>query len=492
MKIMKKRDPEPAKINYFFGPCWQDLGSFIKEFWKLNAESINKRKEKYEAVGEKNKNGIMSFKGAVNFISCLFLALFGTISFLIISVAFSIVLSIGFFIVYIISFIAWLIDRLYLMINGIFGACPHCKKKYLIPTYICPSCGAKHKRLFPGKYGAFHRVCTCGKKIPSHFLTGRSKLSAECPYCGESLRGGESVPLYIPIVGGRSAGKTAFITAFTYQFIENVARRKKLIVTHFSDESEQFYNNEIKNDYLNGTTRMTLTENNINVESAKAFSFFVENDKLQPKREIRLYDIDGESFVNNTENEIQLQYEYSQGIILIIDPLTIPTVRNALDSTASEIDKNSVGTIDTEIVINSFINKINDVIGRKQDALINVPVAVVISKADMAGMQEFLNEDMIYDIIDKKSLEMDRYSDIEDAIVRQFLNKNDMQNLVKSIDTNFKSSRYFFCSAIGHVREGGKYNPKGVLEPIEWICSISDIGMKNAWNEQKFGKKFEL
>ena len=63
-----------------------------------------------------------------------------------------------------------------------------------------------------------------------------------------------------------------------------------------------------------------------------------------------------------------------------------------------------------------------------------------------------------------------------------------MANLVKSIDMKFKNNRFFACSAIGHVREGGKYNPKGVLEPMEWIFSVADSGMRSAWSEQKFGK----
>lgn len=42
-----------------------------------------------------------------------------------------------FFIVYAIILLIWLIDRINLVSKGIFVACPNCKNKYLIPTYIC-------------------------------------------------------------------------------------------------------------------------------------------------------------------------------------------------------------------------------------------------------------------------------------------------------------------------------------------------------------------
>ena len=40
-----------------------------------------------------------------------------------------------------------IVDRLYLVRKKIFTACHECKEKSLIPTYICPKCGAKHTNL---------------------------------------------------------------------------------------------------------------------------------------------------------------------------------------------------------------------------------------------------------------------------------------------------------------------------------------------------------
>ncbi len=480
---MAKREEQPAKISYFYGPGWNDLNKFIKTFWNLNRDDIKARQEKFE-----HGKGIMTLKGSAALVSCLFLILFGTVSFLLISGIVSAVLGVAFLIIYILIFMAWLIDRIALLRRHIFVACPNCKEKYLIPTYLCPTCGAKHSWLVPGKYGVLYRKCDCGTKIPSHFLTKRGNLEGECPKCGFRLKGAESVPLYVPIIGGRSAGKTAYITAFAYQFIEDVAPRNGLTISHYNEDSEHFYENEIKTDYLSGTTRMTKTELDINKASSKAFSFFIESPKLKPKRLVQLYDVAGESFIENTENEMQLQYRYCQGIIFILDPLSIPTVRNYIDDSVDERDRNSVGTLDSELVLDAFMNKLREITGKSSTEASSTPIAVVISKQDISILKQFIGEDVIAETMDTLELEIDNYSDAEDAVCRKFLRECGLSNFVSNIEMKFKNNRFFTCSAIGHVRENGRYNPKGVLEPMEWIFSCSDNGMKNAWNEHKFGK----
>lgn len=477
-----KKEKQPAKISYFFGPGWNDLGRFIKKFWKYNQEDISKRAEKVE-----NGKGIMSFSGATNLLSCIAVILFGTLFFCLIAAVVASVLGIAFLIMYVLIGIIWMIDRFYLLRNRIFVACPNCKRKYLIPTYICPNCGKKHTKLTPGKYGVFHRICSCGEKMPTHCLTKRGKLDAECPICNTALKGTGSRPLCVPIIGGRSSGKTAYITAFSYDFIEKVAPRRGLTIGHYSEETEKFYKDEICNDYLGGTTRMTKTEMDIQQASSKAFSFIIQNKKLNPDRLIQIYDVAGESFVDNTENEEQLQYKYCHGIIFMLDPLSIPVVRNHLDSTINEIDKSSVGTLDLDIVLDSFMNKLRQITGRSANEVFDMPIAIVVSKADIRTLDRFIGEDVISDYMTEHEMNMNMFTVAEDTIIRQFLMDNGLANFVSNIDMKFKNNRYFKCSAIGHTRESGRYNPKGVLEPMEWIFQVTDSGMKAVWNENQFG-----
>ena len=83
---------------------------------------------------------------------------------------------------------------------------------------------------------------------------------------------------------------------------------------------------------------------------------------------------------------------------------------------------------------------------------------------------------------------MNKYTAVEDRLCREFLTGNGMAHFVNAIDMKFKNNRYFKCSAIGHSRERGRYNPKGVLEPMEWIFQTTDNGMKSIWHDSEFEK----
>lgn len=476
-----QKNSQPAQISYFLGPGWKKLGEFIKQFWRLNQKDIKKRAKKVETG-----KGVMTFSGLGNLMSCISLILFGTVFFFIITVTVSLILGTAFLGIYILILVIWGIDKLTLITKGIFVACPNCKSKYLIPTYICPNCGEKHTKLMPGKYGVFYRKCNCGCKLPSNFLTKRGCLDAECPNCGVSLSSTGSKPLCIPIIGGRSSGKTAYITAFSYDFIEKVAPRNNMTIKHYNEEYEAFYKKEIINDYLAGTTRMTKTEMDLKQISSKAFSFIVQHKKLHPDRLIQIYDVAGESFIDNTENEEQLQYNYCHGIVFILDPLSIPAIRNSLDETINNIDKSSVGTLDIDVVLDSFFNKLKQITGNSSSEVLNVPISIVISKGDIKTLDRFIGDDKISEYLEEHGLDIDSYTLAEDKICRQFLNDNGLASFVNNIDLKFKNSRYFKCSSIGHTRENGRYNPKGVLEPMEWIFQTADNGMKKVWVENVF------
>ena len=116
-----------------------------------------------------------------------------------------------------------------------------------------------------------------------------------------------------------------------------------------------------------------------------------------------------------------------------------------------------------------------------------MPIAIVVSKADIRTLDSFIGEDVISDYMTEHEMDMSMYTVAEDKIIRQFLMDSGLANFVSNIDMKFKSNRYFKCSAIGHTRESGRYNPKGVLEPMEWIFKTADGGMKAVWNENQFG-----
>lgn len=239
----------------------------------------------------------MSLKGVYNLFCALSVVSFGTVFFVLLSAIMVTFVSVLFVLVYVGFSAAWIFDRAYLARKKIFTACNECKCKTLIPTYICYKCGAYHTNLTPGVYGIFKRTCNCGEKLPTTFFNGRKKIQAICPNClleGKTtyLNDRESRPLCIPVVGGRSVGKTAYITAFSKKFVEFIAPQNNLEIEFYNDTKKAIYS-EIKADFAHGSTRMTVRPQYITQSSSISFSFFVKNKTLKPERLMHIYDIPG-------------------------------------------------------------------------------------------------------------------------------------------------------------------------------------------------------
>lgn len=479
--------PQPAAKSYFFDKGYRDLGNTIKSAWKRNGDSILYYANNLTDLGEKSFVS-KAFLVILNVLAIIAVVVFGSIITAVITVINVAVLLVFMGIIYVGFSIIWAIDRVYLIRKKIFTACHVCKEKSLIPTYICPSCRAKHTNLTPGVYGILHRKCECGEKLPTVFFNGRKNLEAECPYCGSLLADRESRPICIPVVGGRSVGKTAFITAFSKEFIEKVAPLKGIEIEFYNSQKEDIYK-EIAADFDSGSTRMTARPSDVNMPSSVSFSFFAKHAMFSPERLIHIYDIAGEVFTDNNENEIQKQYEYCQGIVLMIDPFAIPSVRSRYEEWLVPEDIAGIGKADINEIINAFLNKLREVTGLSDSKMATVPLAVVISKIDSAGLEQDVGETAVKELMRTEPDKFTDFYDTQDYLCRKFLKDNDMESFLNTISIQFKNNRFFACSALGHTRDKGKYAPKGVLPPMQWLFGIADNKMGQVWNDITFSRK---
>ena len=479
--------PQPAKKSYFFGKGYRDLYNTIKGAWARNGESIGKYRANLQDASTMGKAERL-FVRVSNFLAIIAVAVCGSAITAVISAVNVVILLTVMSVIYVGFTVVWLIDRLYLVRNRIFAACPECKEKSLIPTYICPGCGEKHTNLTPGVYGILRRRCNCGYKLPTTFFNGRRNLEAECPVCGHKLMDRETRPICIPIVGGRSVGKTAFITAFSREFIENVAPEKGFEIEFYSDEKAHIYR-EITQDYIAGSTRMTDRPQDIHAASSVSFSFFVKSPAFSPERLVHVYDIAGEVFTDNSENEVQKQYEYCQGIVLIIDPFAIPAIRFKYEEQLAPEDVAGIGKADINMVIDSFMNKLREVTGLSDHKMAAVPLAVVISKIDSADLEQEVGAAAVQRLMEAEPERFTDFYDTQDYLCRRLLKDNGMESVLNSICIRFRTNRFFACSAIGHTRDKGAYAPTGVLPPMEWLFRHADSRMGQIWHDNDFSKK---
>ncbi len=481
------KQPQPASKSYFFSKGYTDVWNTIKSAWGYNWESVKKHWDNIKMNPSETKMGMVGYF-LMNFSAILAVGLFGSIVTGFMTAVNLIVLVVFMAFIYICFSILWLIDRLYLMKNKISSACTECKEQSLIPLYLCPNCHVVHDNLVPSSYGIWQRTCSCGEKLPTNCFNGRKDLESKCPACSLNLDAKETRPLCVPVVGGRSVGKTAFITAFSKDFIENVAPANG-ITTEFYNQSKEEIFNEITQDYSTGSTRMTQRSGDVNQTSSVSFSFFAKHQQFSPGRLVHVYDIAGEIFTSNDENEVQKQYEYCQGIVFILDPFAIPSVRNKYFEDLSDVDKTGIGKADINGIIDSFLNKLREVTNLSDKKSAAVPLAVVISKVDSAGLREELGEVAVHKLMQSNPERFSNFHEAQDYLCQEFLKENEMESFLNSIRIQFKTNYFFACSAIGHSRDSGQYNPSGVMAPMQWLFSMADPKMAQVWNDITFVKR---
>lgn len=491
--VEKLLPDEPAVKNYFLDKGFSDLGATIRESFRLNAATANKNVKAISA--DTSSKAIKFFKGILRVCAIISMYVFGTILTAVISFFHSLIIFVIMAFVYLAFWLSRFIDNVYIGIRRIAVVCDKCKVRSTLPGYKCPSCGAIHYRLRPNVYGIVTHKCECGQKLPATFFThtknattgdkySRKKLEAVCanPNCSIQVFSEDSRPICIPIAGSRSVGKTAYLTAASHMLIEDVLPGSGCTVDFYSSEKTTKYA-EITSDYSTGRTSMTIEPANSNLPSSFSLSYFVDHSSLKPRRLVHMFDIAGETFVRNSEHERQLHYSYSDGVILIIDPFCIPDVSDQFEESLNDVDKKGIGNEDLDRVLASLVTKMRNACVLAQNQKIDIPIAIVINKIDEPGLDTFFGEDARNSF---KAAHSDlSESDVDDQICRQFLRSQGMGNFVNTVEVNFKTVKYFSCSAIGHSREDGPYSPRGVIEPIGWIVSSSDKAFAKLLQAQK-------
>lgn len=367
--------------------------------------------------------------------------------------------------------------------DGIAGLCPVCKMAFELPGYRCPSCGAIHYRLRPGRYGILHHTCSCGQKLPctrsgsdqradgSPFK--RADLEAVCtnPAAPHAIEGGESHAVCIPLAGGRSTGKTAFLNAVAYALTEEIAPGCGLSVTCLSGASAALHRTALS-DYAAGEVSMTLESTDITAPTSTSLSFRLQGGSLEPDRIVHVIDTPGEAFIAHTEHERQLQYASAAGVVLMIDPMSIPAVEDARRRRLGMIDSAGIGNENPDRVLAALVAKMQDAAGVPADGKLRTPLAVVLGKIDQAGLASLFDDDAMRDLLAREASL--RPEDAHDALCRAFFADNGMGNFLNTVAARFETARFFACSAIGHARGAGRYAPRGAIEPIAWILAQAD------------------
>lgn len=463
------RGTEPARRSYFFGPGYVQLWRTIKTAFRKNLDSGL-------AIADKANDLADYWDGCWGWIVRIACFIYKIVSYIIIfgigtalcglfALAHGAITTGVMVITYVIFTVVWLVDWLYLMKNKIRSDCPVCKERFLIPHFKCPDCGEMHRKLVPGPYGIWTHRCSCGRKLPATFLNGRSNLESFCPNCGSPLVASDARPTVLQLIGGSNAGKSVYLAAFFHEFLEKLNSNPNLKVT-IADQYQPYFDDLA--DWFNGGDCPATTELN-----SQMYPILVDS-KLGVRRQFSIYDIAGEMFDGATADSViqQQQFQYCDGLLFLLDPFSSGRLRE--ERVSSGGDMSDFSSMPAEDVTSNFINYLIRTGHAKPNARCDIPIAVMIAKADIREVRRVIGPAKIHSLMHKDDGQFLNYDEARDTLCREFLMDIGLASAVNELEAQFTNLHYYPISAMGHSPDGSPYEPWGIMEAVEWLLPLAD------------------
>ncbi len=465
-----------AKKSYFFGRGQRQAGAIFTGAWSRN----------FHSIGNLVSNRLTADRGFIMkmllgpfvWIYLLFhiisVMTFGSVLTAAIGTVHYVVVFIIMCITRVIFTIVWAIDALYLKIKGISSICPHCKEKFSIPEFSC-KCGLRQHKLIPSSYGVILRKCKCGKRLPTTFLIGRSRLDSFCPKCGEPLVSSDSRQFGFTMVGASSAGKTAVITSFFHELQQDVKGNTN-VKLEVPDLHKPKFDRLTR--YFIGAESMRGT---VVDDATEMYSLILRLRKKHEKIQLSLYDVAGEVFDTPDLNQIDYANDMaiSQGIIFTLDPLSAPELK----ASARAADHAAVSEM--RAVLNNFATFLHTL--SKTDKMgqrIKRPLAVLITKMDSPAVEQYLSLEEIRQATN--GMKRSQKNLTRDSMCRDFLLQIGLSDFIAALDAQFSNVHFYPVSATGGAGRGMEFKPSPeLMEPFNWIIREQDENLAVALGIKK-------
>lgn len=302
---------------------------------------------------------------------------------------------------------------------------------------------------------------------------GQDSTKRLCPHCNFELPTdvGLSEEYSIAIIGGRGTGKSTYIAALVHRLKNEIGLTFQIGVGGVNDYTRTRYRDEFelplfRHGQLLAPTRSATQE--ISTKTPMIFRITF------PKKVVNLvlFDTAGEDMQSLDTMSAEARYiSFSDGIIFLLDPLQIDSVRQQLAGTKIPLPAADPGA-EPQLIVERLRQLYERQFGLKGTRKIRKPVAFTLAKVDA-----------LYGILDPAS-----------GLHRGgghtgFVNRADMQSIHTEITSylqnwmgpvfenyvraNFETYQYFGVSALGQpptaTYEIVSVAPHRVEDPILWL-----------------------
>jgi hypothetical protein len=311
-----------------------------------------------------------------------------------------------------------------------------------------------------------------------------------CPNCHNSLpyTTGKYNDFMFAIIGAKEAGKSHYISVLINEIRNNIGNKFNANLQSLDDNTSKKYRNEFYNPVFQRKevipeTKSARADYNNKMPLIYSLSFLKKGlfglgrDKICNISTITFFDTAGEDLNAKDTMRTENKYIYnSQGIILLVDPLQIPQVRDQLQSRGVKLPRENAETVDIVDRVATLIRESSGLTNMRK--LIKIPIALVFSKID--ALEEILKDnpelfssgkhDGFYNLIDANNIGL---------LIESCMKEWGGTAFINSVKHNFKTYSFFGISALGSNPHGSNTIPKlrhiRVEDPFLWLLYKNGI-----------------
>ncbi len=394
-------------------------------------------------------------------------------------------------------------------------------------TYLCPYCYTEYK-MWEVDFRCTNKLCKtgkdeklteyCGKETvklmtyrPKKGFLGKMPLYADCPSCGSTssvrlcpgchnpLPEGidEARDMIISIIGARDAGKSNYIGVLVHELRTRVCNKFGFSFSWITESQEEYVKRFGSKLYPDIYKKDGSTERKARAvertESAERGAKIIKSSPIvcelarKVNRKLERYsfsflDSAGEDFDDPDVMKTVMSYiSHSQGIIFLLDPMQIPTVRKQLEDLDKTIVEGSTsrqleGGSGYDDIIKNVASLIRTNRKMKKGGKIDIPVVVTFSKFDT--LRRIADDDANARLwadsphAAKKALDLNDLNEVSMIMKGLLETVWGLENFVELVTQNFSNVKYLPCSAFGDPPKEGEIAPPKPIrieDGILWI-----------------------
>ncbi|MEH7250779.1 hypothetical protein V7111_01425 [Neobacillus niacini] len=311
-----------------------------------------------------------------------------------------------------------------------------------------------------------------------------------CPECHNDLpvTAGKHPSNIVSIVGATSVGKSVYMTSLIHTLQRKTANNFDAACIPLDNGISRRFRQEYEIPLFENGNLLNSTQK---TRRQEPFIFqFVFKDEDQSPLTLVFFDVAGEGMTDKDYIKLHASHiKNSSGILFLVDPMQIRTIREKLIHLMGEKPGEIVGQADEprEVVISLF----GDFIAHQENSKTKIPTAVVLTKSDLLGALAQENGDYIrsnsnvfHNVTHRDHLNLNEFENINGEI-RRFLEQVDIA-FINALDVYFKDTAFFAVSALGSNpvdrQVNGIISPIRVDEPFIWL--LYKLGFIEGRHEQ--------